>query len=138
MFKVGDRVRVVSPEYFHDKVLIGDIFKVLEIDTVSNMLILTNERFTRQVTWIPDGEVEKIEIKPYVEPEYIVKYKRRLKVLNGVLKICKENSKFAHRRNGYSSLFHSKVRSFKREATLIQTILRQHNEMKRMFAKMRG
>src|SRR5690554_2707243 len=136
---IGDKVKVVSTKYFNSRVRVGDVFTVVGfLQDNENSPILQNKQFSRQYTWLPDGDVEKIKHEPYVEPEYIVKYKHRLKVLNDVLKICKEISKFAHRRIAYTSSFHSKVQSFKLEASLIQTILRQHNEMKRMFVKMRG
>ena len=137
--KIGDKVKVVKTKYFNSRVRVGDVFTVVGfLQDNENSPILQNKYFSRQYTWLPDGEVEKIEHKPYVEPEYIVKCKRRLKALNFILKVWKQDSKFAHRRIEYNSLFHSKMQSLRREASLIQTILRQHNEMKRMFAKMRG
>lgn len=138
MFKVGDKVRVVSTRYFDNFVLIGDVFEVLEVDTVINMLTLTNERFARHLTWIPDGEVEKIEIEPYIEPEYIKNVRIRVRKLSVLQKFYKYKYK---RRDKLSSekkvLIISKYFEISKELNDLYTILRQHNQMKKMYYKVR-
>lgn len=136
---IGDKVKVVNIKYLNSRVRVGDVFTVvgfLQDDRRSP--ILQNKYFSTQYTWLPDGEVEKIEIKPYIEPEYIVKYRNRLKFIDECLKDYKRISKKRMFQRKYSAIFYESMLKLKLEATLIQTILRQHNEMKRMFAKMRG
>lgn len=138
--RIGDKVKVVSVKYFNSRVRVGDMFIVVGfLQDNENSPILQNKYFSRQYTWLPDGEVEKIEIEPYVEPEYIKNVRNRVRKLSYLHKFYKYKYK---RRDNLSSerkaLVISKYFETSKELNDLYTILRQHNEMKRMFAKMRG
>lgn len=135
--KVGDKVKVVKTMYLHHSVRVGDTFEVTGIG--NNSIEMKNKHLT-QKTYLPDGEVVKVEPRPkYVEPEYIRKVKERVKSLLLPMLVAKRNYKRKdkyNQKNGYLDPV-SPYLKLKSELNYCYTILRQHNELKKMYAKIK-
>ena len=69
----------------------------------------------------------------FKEPEYITKLKRKLSKLTLRMRLNKSFNKHSMKNSKFTSKDYEKMRSIRNEITLIQTILMQFNQMKKMY-----
>jgi hypothetical protein len=130
----GDKVVIKSEHLLHNTIRVGDIGI---IEAISNewLTIRVNDTYQHLPYNQADEWLNKVEPTGYQEPSYITKIKERGKELQGRHKFNK--FRFRLKDKVKTKLYNVSREYFTtlKELNYIYTILRQHNEMKRMYAK---
>lgn len=138
---VGDKLVITNQSWFYPLLKMGEVGQVTEL---SESWVTVN--FHSCIQNIPrefiDSYLTKVDMvvrERYKDPQYIKEVKVRLKELE----LSHNFNKIYYRLGNVNQLrnnsieYISRYRESIKELNYIYTILRQHNEMKRMYARLR-
>lgn len=136
---LGDSVIVTYEAYFYHSIRNGDIGRVVNVQPLWITLvfgsIIQNIPPYMLTEWTK--KVDMVVREGYKDPEYIREIKGKLAALQFVHSTRKNWFKLRDKLKQYSGYENvsEKYLESRKELNYIYTILRQHNEMKKMYAK---